>query len=184
MLGKIISFTIATIILIYISRASLLHPRSHGFTRFFAWEVLLALFFLNVNYWFVHPFAWYQIIAWILLFASIVPVVWGTVLLQQRGKPVERRAGDPSLLAFEKTTSLVTTGIYKTIRHPLYSSLLLLAWGIFFKSPSWSGGGLAAAASALLYVTARLDEAECIKFFGAAYEDYMNKTKRFIPFVF
>jgi hypothetical protein len=174
MLWKILAFGIATLVLVFISRSSLLHPRTHGFHRFFAWEALLALFLLNVNYWFVHPFAWYQ----------IVPVVWGTVLLRQRGKPVERRAGGPSLLAFEKTTSLVTTGIYKTIRHPLYSSLLLLAWGIFFKSPSWPGGGLAAAASALLYVTARLDEAECVKFFGAAYEDYMNKTKRFIPFVF
>jgi protein-S-isoprenylcysteine O-methyltransferase Ste14 len=184
MIWKLAAFALATVLLLFISRVSLLHPRSHGFFRFFAWEVLLALFLLNVNYWFVQPLAWHQIIAWTLLVASIVPVVWGTVLLQQRGKPVERRAGDPSLLAFEKTTSLVTTGIYKTIRHPLYSSLLLLAWGIFFKSPSWPGGGLAAAASALLYVTARLDEAECVKFFGAAYEDYMKKTKRFLPFVF
>ena len=45
-------------------------PRSHGFYRFFAWEAILGLFLLNVDFWFRDPFAWYQIIAWTLLFAS------------------------------------------------------------------------------------------------------------------
>jgi protein-S-isoprenylcysteine O-methyltransferase Ste14 len=184
MLWKIITFGITTLILIYISHASLLHPRSHGFYRFFAWEAILALFLLNVDRWFVQPFAWYQIISWILLVVCIIPVIWGTVLLRQRGKPVQQRAGDPNLIAFEKTTTLVTAGIYRYIRHPLYSSLLLLAWGIFFKSPSWTGGGLAAAATVFLYFTARADEAECIRFFGDQYREYMKKTKRFIPFIF
>jgi protein-S-isoprenylcysteine O-methyltransferase Ste14 len=184
MIWKLIVFAFITAILIYISRASLLHPRSHGFYRFFAWEAIVALFLLNVDRWFVQPFAWYQVISWILLVVCVLPVIWGTVLLRKRGKPVERRTGDPSLLAFEKTTALVTTGIYRYIRHPLYSSLLLLAWGIFFKSPSLPGSGLVAAAIVLLYTTARADEAECIHFFGEQYRAYMKTTKRFIPFVF
>jgi protein-S-isoprenylcysteine O-methyltransferase Ste14 len=181
---KLVAFAVGTAILIYISRASLLRPRSHGFYRFFAWEAMVVLFLLNVNNWFVHPFAWYQVIAWIFLFTSIVPVVWGTILLRRGGKPVGQRAGDPSLLAFEKTTALVTTGIYRYIRHPLYSSLLLLTWGFFFKTPSIIGGGLAAATTVLLYFTARADEEECIRFFGEQYREYMSKTKRFIPYVF
>jgi protein-S-isoprenylcysteine O-methyltransferase Ste14 len=184
MIWKLITFAFITAILIYISRTSLRNPRSHGFYRFFAWEAMLALFLLNVDYWFIQPFAWYQIVAWILLFASIVPVVWGTILLQKRGKPVEQRTEDPALLSFEKTTTLVTTGIYRYIRHPLYSSLLLLAWGTFFKSPSLPGGGLVVATTILLYATARADEAECIHFFGEQYREYMKKTKRFIPFAF
>jgi protein-S-isoprenylcysteine O-methyltransferase Ste14 len=184
MIWKLVTFAFTTAILIFISRTSLRKPRSHGFYRFFAWEGIVALFLLNVNDWFVHPCAWYQVIAWILLFTSIVPVVWGTILLRRGGKPVEQREGDPSLLAFEKTTTLVTTGIYRAIRHPLYSSLLLLAWGIFFKSPSLPGGGLVLATTIFLYFTARADEAECIRFFGEPYRDYMKKTKRFIPFVF
>jgi protein-S-isoprenylcysteine O-methyltransferase Ste14 len=184
MLWKIIAFGIATLFLITISRASLLHPRSHGFYRFFAWETMLILFLLNLSHWFENPFAWYQLLAWTLLFACIIPVVWGTILLQKHGNPVEKREADPSLLAFEKTTSLVTTGIYRYIRHPLYSSLLLLAWGIFFKFPSWTGIALASVATAFLVATAQADEAECIQFFGTAYEGYMKKTKRFIPFVF
>jgi protein-S-isoprenylcysteine O-methyltransferase Ste14 len=92
--------------------------------------------------------------------------------------------GDPNLLAFEKTTQLVTSGIYAYIRHPLYSSLLLLAWGIFFKLPSLPGGLLALAATIFLVLTARADEAECIQFFGSVYQGYMHKTRRFIPFLF
>ena len=183
MLWKWIVFAIVTGVLIFISRASLRNPRSHGFFRFFAWEAIAGLFLLNMEHWFENPFAWYQIIAWIALCACVVPVVWGTVLLIRVGKPVEQRGTDPNLLAIEKTTQLVTTGIYKHIRHPLYSSLLLLAWGIFFKRPSWLGGGLAAFASVCLLLTALADEAECIRFFGPEYEAYMKKTRRFIPFV-
>ena len=39
-----IVFSFLTLLLIYISRASLHSPRSHGFYRFFAWEFILALF--------------------------------------------------------------------------------------------------------------------------------------------
>ena len=85
---------------------------------------------------------------------------------------------------FFEATALVTTGIYRYIRHPLYSSLLLLDWGIFFKAPSWPGGFLALAASLLLFATARADESECIRFFGAPYQEFMKRTRMFVPFLF
>ena len=184
MLWKWIVFGLGSAGLIYVSRASLRDPRSHGFFRFFAWEAILGLFLLNVERWFADPFAWYQCLAWVLLFICIVPVVWGTVMLKQAGKPAKVREQDPNLLAFEKTTQLVTSGIYKYIRHPLYSSLLLLAWGIFFKFPSMLGGALAALTTVCLILTARADEAECIRFFGPQYEAYIKTTRRFIPFIF
>ena len=177
-------FTLGTLILAFISRASLNQPRSHGFYRFFAWEAILALFLLNMDFWFRDPFAWYQLIAWTLLIASLVPLAFGVHSLRSGGKPADRREGDPSLLAFEKTTQLVTTGIYRYIRHPLYSSLLLLAWGIFFKLPSLIGGILVVIATVFLFLTAKADEAECTKFFGHEYREYIKKTKMFIPFLF
>lgn len=85
---------------------------------------------------------------------------------------------------FEKTTALITGGIYAHIRHPLYSSLLLLAWGISFKAPSLPGVLLAHVSTTFLIATARADEAECIRFFGDEYQEYMRTTKRFIPFLF
>ena len=181
---RTIIFIIGSIVLIYISRASLHQPRSHGFYRFFAWEAMLGLFLLNVTAWFRNPFAWYQLISWILLFGCIVPLIFGVQALRARGKPTENREGDPSLLAFEKTTALVTTGIYHYIRHPLYSSLFLLAWGIFFKFPSWWGGVLVLVACAFLLLTAKADEAECTKFFGPQYQEYMKTTRMFIPYIF
>jgi protein-S-isoprenylcysteine O-methyltransferase Ste14 len=178
---KLIVFAIVTIFLIYISRASLRKPGSHGFYRFFAWECILVLFLRNVGVWFVAPFSSHQLVAWALLLASLLPLGLGVRALRTRGRPAKERAGDSSLLAFEKTTSLVTTGVYAYIRHPLYSSLLLLAWGIFFKAPSLPGGCLAVAATAFLIATAAADERECLEFFGNEYRAYMQGTKRFIP---
>jgi protein-S-isoprenylcysteine O-methyltransferase Ste14 len=178
-----IVFSLVTLFLIYISRTSLRLPHSHGFYRFFAWEFMLALFMLNGKFWFQNPFAWNQIIAWTLLLAALIPLAFGVYALRSRGKASANRESDPSLFTFEKTTQLVTSGIYKYIRHPLYSSLLLLALGIFFKHPSIAGGVLTIVAILFLIATAKADEAECIQFFGAEYKNYMQKTKRFIPFI-
>jgi hypothetical protein len=46
---KIMAFIVLTVGLIYISRGSLRAPRSHGFYRFFAWELIVALFLLNID---------------------------------------------------------------------------------------------------------------------------------------
>jgi protein-S-isoprenylcysteine O-methyltransferase Ste14 len=180
---KWIIVALMAITIAVISRASLLKPRSHGFWRFFAWESILILMAINLEAWFVDPWSWHQIIAWILLFCAFVPLFFGVRTLTLRGKPTTNRDGEPQLMAFEKTTSLVTTGIYRYIRHPLYSSLLLLAWGTFFKLPSLMAGALLLAASVCLYLTARADEAECLRYFGESYQEYMKKTKRFIPYV-
>jgi protein-S-isoprenylcysteine O-methyltransferase Ste14 len=175
---------IASLPLLAISWKSLQNPRSHGFFRFFAWELILGLFLLNIRFWFYQPFAWNQIIAWSLLFLSLIPLTSGIRSLRSRGNPVKQREGDPTLLAFEKTTKLVTSGIYQYIRHPLYSSLFLLTWGIFFKMPSVIGIILAAGSTGFLIATAKADEIECIHFFGASYQEYLKKTKMFIPYLF
>lgn len=177
-------FAVASLLLASISRKSIRNPRSHGFYRFFAWEAILALFLINVRFWFYKPFAWNQMIAWLLLFGCLIPLVLGVHSLRTRGKPAIHREGDAALLAFEKTTRLVTSGIYRYIRHPLYSSLLLLAWGIFFKSPSLLGIILALIATSFLIGTAKADEAECTQFFGPPYQEYMQKTKMFVPYIF
>lgn len=181
---KIAAFVVVSAVLVYVSRAPLRAPHSHGFYRFFAWELIVALFLLNVDVWFRDPFSWNQIVSWFLLVVCIIPLAFGIRTLVTRGKQVERRNDDAQLLAFEKTSTLVTTGIYHYIRHPLYSSLLLLTWGIFFKNIDWFGALLALAATAFLFATAKADESECVGFFGSSYQAYMKQTKRFVPFLF
>lgn len=179
-----ILFVVGSVILAVISWKSLLKPGSHGFHRFFAWEAILGLFLVNIKFWFYKPFAWNQIIAWTLLIASLVPLAFGVHALRKRGRPAQKRESDPSLLAFEKTTQLVTNGIYHYIRHPLYSSLFLLTWGICFKSISWLGLTLTGVSTLFLVLTSKADEAECIRFFGTQYREYMKSTKMFVPFVY
>jgi len=180
-------FACLSLVLAYVSRASLRTPRSHGFPRFFAWECILALFcinFIDVRQWFGDPLSPRQMVSWVFLFGGIIPAVLGVHLLRTRGKPDAGRAHDAALAWIETTTRLVTTGVYRYIRHPLYSSLLLLAWGVFFKRPSWLGGALAFGATGFLVATAKVEEAENVRYFGAAYGDYMRRTRMFIPFVF
>jgi protein-S-isoprenylcysteine O-methyltransferase Ste14 len=181
---QLILFLVASAGIVYVSRVSLCTPRSHGFYRFFAWEFILILILLNLEKWFHNPFSMHQIISWFTLFVSLFLVVHGVYLLRMIGKPDDRRSEDGATIGFEKTTTLVMVGAYKYIRHPLYSSLLFLAWGVFFKDPSWLGGILALAATIFLVVTAKVEEAEDIRFFGPAYQIYRKQTKMFIPFLF
>ena len=175
-------FILAASATIWISWPTLFNIHSHGFYRFFAWEAILGLALLNIDVWFHDSFSWHQLISWPLLVISAVLVIAGVRLLRQ-GEPDARR-DDVPLVAIEKTTTLVTTGVYRTIRHPLYSSLLFLAWGVFFKAPSWVGGLLVLGATLFLVATARVEEAENSRFFGPAYDEYMRQTKMFIPFLF
>ncbi len=175
-------FLICSIVLAYFSRQSLRVPGSHGFYRFFAWECILALFLLNAGAWFRDPFSPVHIISWISLTISGVLVIQALYLLRRHGRPNSRRQDVP-LFGIEKTTNLVTEGVYRYIRHPLYSSLLFLAWGIFLKDVGWLVGVLALSTTAFLIATAKADEAESIRFFGPAYEDYMKRTKMFIPYL-
>ena len=138
---------------------------------------------LNVPVWFQRPFSLRQIVSWFFLLSCLFLAFEGARLLLLLGKQ-DRRRQDEDLVGLEKTTQLVRSGLYKFIRHPMYSSLLFLAWGVFLKKPAWPGGGLALAASVLLVLTAKAEEAENIRYFGEVYRGYMRQTKRFIPFMY
>lgn len=171
-----------TVLIVYVSRHSLRDPRSHGFYRAFAWEIILLLIVLNLHRWFLDPLSWNQIVSWLLLAVSLFLVIHVVHLLRSIGRPDPRR-NDVALIGIEKTTVLVTDGAYGLIRHPAYSSLLFLGWGVFFKHPSLAGGLLGAAATALLVATAKTEELENIRYFGRAYIDYMRRTWMFVPFL-
>ena len=175
LLLKLAIFAIVSVGIIFFSWRYFRNPRSYGFYRFFVFEFILVLILLNVENWFRNPLSAFQIVSWLLLLSSLILAVHGFYLLRAVGRPKE---------GFEDTTAMVVVGIYKYIRHPLYSSLLLLAWGVFFKAPSLIGGILSLGASAFLVATARVEESEDLKKFGADYAAYMKTTKMFVPFVF
>jgi protein-S-isoprenylcysteine O-methyltransferase Ste14 len=163
---------------LWISRRSLLRPSSFGFYRFFAVESILTLIVLNAAGWFTRPLAVQQLVSWLLLLTSVIMVIWGSLTLRRLGQPVSQGAAEFS------TTTLVTTGPYRYIRHPLYASLLFLAWGALLKAVSPWTLALAGIATVALIATAKAEEAATIRQFGEAYRDYMAQTRRFVPFLF
>lgn len=179
---KTVLFIILTIFIVAVSRKSLSNMHSHGFMRFFAFESIIILFLLNVEHWFDSPFSVPQIISWFCLFISAYLVIEGFRLLRSKGKSDSSRTGR-DLYKLEKTTKLVNEGIYRFIRHPLYSSLLFLALGIFFKLVSILSFILIIAACLFLTFTAKNEEKENYEYFGDAYQSYKQNTKMFIPYL-
>ncbi len=180
---KLVVFVVASAGLAWITRSSLRAPRSHGFFRFFAWECILGLVLLNLESWIRDPLAPRQIVSWVLLAASALLLIAGVLLLRRIGRPAETRKDEP-IIGIERTTKLVDVGLYRYVRHPLYSSLLFLAWGVFAKQITIPAACLAAAASVFLFATAKREEKENIRFFGSSYVAYMSRTRMFIPFLF
>ena len=80
--------------------------------------------------------------------------------------------------------ALVQTGPYGTVRHPAYSATLLSMLGMGLTLANIGSlvmimlGGLLG----LLY-RIRVEERALLLVFGAAYRDYMQHTRRLIPFV-
>ena len=162
-------------IILFSWRISIRAKRYHGLARFFAFESILGLLLLNGSVWFRDPFSLPQIASWILLSASFFLAGHSVWIYLKLSAPRSE---------FEDSTRLVRRGAYRYIRHPMYSSLLLLAWGVFWKAPSWPGAALVAVATACLLATARAEERENLRFFGPAYAATMRQTKMFIPFLF
>jgi len=170
--------------IVWLSWRSLKDSRSHGFYRFFAFELLWALILLNIPIWFRDPLSARQLVSYSLGAASIGLAIEGFRLLRLIGRP-SRTVAQGTDLGFESTTTLVTVGVYRFIRHPLYASLLALVWCAYLKNPlPISRIALALGATGFLIATGVTEEKENLQHFGAAYAAYMKRTRRFIPFLF
>ncbi len=80
-----------------------------------------------------------------------------------------------------ENASLVTTGPYRWIRHPMYSfgGLLFLSFTLLASSWLIALGG--SVALVMIAFRARLEEQRLIGKFGDAYRNYMKRTGRFLP---
>jgi protein-S-isoprenylcysteine O-methyltransferase Ste14 len=183
MTTEIILFIILSVPVIIISWRVLFNVHSHGFYRFLSWECILWLFACNYKLWFVDAFGIKQLISWFLLIFGAYLVIAGVLKLKGAGNS-DKRKDENTLFKFERTTELVDKGIFKYIRHPLYSSLIFLTWGIYFKNATPGLLVVALISTLCLYITARFDEKECIAYFGDKYREYMSRSRMFVPFLF
>jgi protein-S-isoprenylcysteine O-methyltransferase Ste14 len=85
-------------------------------------------------------------------------------------------------LEIRKDHQLVTDGVYRLIRHPMYASIFLwsLAQGLLL--PNWLAGWSALVPFTLMYVlrTPREERMMC-EFFGEPYREYMRLSGRLLP---
>lgn len=172
---KIIILLTGTIfILLFTWFVSLREKRYHGIPRFFVFEGLLVLGLIQADYWFKDPLLPRQVISWIFLVFSIVYAFESFRLYFRHTKPD---------LNFENSTRLVTTGLYKYVRHPMYASLLFLGWGMFLKDISLVPVIIIIIISIAVFLTCKVEEKEMVKRFGQEYKGYMIKTKMWVPWL-
>jgi protein-S-isoprenylcysteine O-methyltransferase Ste14 len=173
---------VSLVLLVVLSAAAIaasLHAwRQHhvyGSYRFLAFEAIVLSIAWNAGRWFLNPFSRLQIASWTLLVLGTALAIHGSYLLNVFGRAQRRGIGD--------TLTLVEIGVYRYIRHPLYASLMLLAWGVFLKGTDLVSAVLTLMATVFLAATARSEERFNIERFGSSYLGYMKRTKMFIPFL-
>ena len=80
---------------------------------------------------------------------------------------------------------LVTEGIFNYIRHPHYTSLLIIGFGVAFFNHSIAALFIAILAIPIMIWSIFDEEKLLIKQYGKEYKDFMEKTKwRLIPHIF
>lgn len=80
---------------------------------------------------------------------------------------------------------LVSSGPYAFVRHPMYTSFLLMGLGQAFLLANWVAGlaGLIGFA-VLFFLRVSKEERMMLENFGPQYRTYMERTKRIIPYIY
>lgn len=181
MTPQIFIFLIVSCLLVIVCRHQLLNPRCHGFYRFFAFLGILALALLNIQFDGRDLFSPLRLLSGALMLSSLAVVIISLRQLTRVGQ--KERQDTPENFTFENTLQLVTDGVYRYVRHPMYTSLLLLCWGLFFQQPSLLGAAIALEVSLFLICTILVEEKENRQFFGEEYQHYQQSNKMLIPFL-
>lgn len=88
-------------------------------------------------------------------------------------------------LTIKSNHQLVKTGIYSAVRHPIYSSYLLLFIGFCLMLQSLVSLALLTIVSAIWFGSRiKLEEEMLEQEFGEEYKAYQQQTKRLIPFIY
>jgi len=120
-----------------------------------------------------------------------VPSPWNYLMLAGQGISVILLLGavlQTDVLSFvglrqlteeEKTGSLVTNGLYRFVRHPLYTFSLLILW----LSPSVTVNSFIVYAALTIYVLIGIvfEERKLLREFGQEYADYKSITPMLLP---
>jgi protein-S-isoprenylcysteine O-methyltransferase Ste14 len=126
---------------------------------------------------------------WLTISEPVVAVVAGMLLIIA-GAVLRRycfRALGTSftgVVVVKDGQQLVQSGLYRYVRHPSYTAAMIMYTGVGLALESWLSLGILFMAHCYLYGRrTRVEEQALVATLGRAYLDYMQRTKRFIPFV-
>jgi protein-S-isoprenylcysteine O-methyltransferase Ste14 len=109
-----------------------------------------------------------------------IAIVGGGVIMVFGAARLFRRVGTP-VAPIRPSTALVTDGIYRWTRNPMYLGLSLVLLGIGVATGSlWFFIGLAIAIWAVTKLAIEREEAYLAQKFGALYLDYKSRVRRWI----
>lgn len=143
---------------------------------------LASLGFLLPLVWVVTPvlsFADYSLRP-VAFFAGIFCLVLGLWFLYR--SHADLGANWSISLELREKHQLVTQGVYRHVRHPMYLALLLYSSGQALVLPNWVAGPSYGVAITLLFALRVCpEERMMLEAFGKDYEAYMARTKRLVP---
>ena len=85
-------------------------------------------------------------------------------------------------LDIRENHALITSGVYRRVRHPMYAAILLQAIGQALVVPNWTVGAFYLFAFMLMFsFRVGSEEQMMLQHFGDEYEIYMRKSQRLIP---
>jgi protein-S-isoprenylcysteine O-methyltransferase Ste14 len=109
---------------------------------------------------------------------TVASIVLSQIAIRTLGKFFDR-------LTIKTDHQLVKEDIYSVVRHPIYSSYLLLFIGFCTMLQSLLGLGLLTVISTIWFGSRiQIEEQMLIDQFGDEYRNYQQQTKRLIPFVY
>ena len=87
-------------------------------------------------------------------------------------------------VTIQKSHQLITTGLYRHIRHPIYSGVIIQALGFSLVFRSWIG--LAAVIPVVAFFLLRIKDEEAVlqSEFGSEWEAYCERSWRLIPYLY
>ena len=119
--------------------------------------------------------------------STLVRAVGGTAvfagLLVVFGAAVQLRSAFSILPRPTETAKLVEAGLYRYVRHPIYSGVVLVCAGASVYAWSPSAALVTVALAVWLDLKARREEAWLRERF-AGYAEYARRTKRFVPAIY
>ena len=110
----------------------------------------------------------------VLLLAGIATGLWAIAL-----HPKDNFNIRPEL---KKACCLVTHGLYRYIRHPMYTSVMLMQIGVVLFRPTLAAWAMWFFLVLILYLKAHREEKLWITH-DAAYAAYKQRTRYFIPYI-